>query len=51
MSKDSNGAETLFARMTEKGIESEEEKSADEDRLAAMTEWLERKLSKLASRG
>ena len=51
MRETENGAKTLFARMIEKNIECDEEESAYEKRLAKMTEWLEQRLSKLASRG
>ena len=51
MHKGQNGAKALFTRMTEKDIECDEEESAYEKRLAKMTEWLEQRLSKLASRG
>ena len=51
MSETKNGAKSLFARMSEKSIERDEEESANEKRLAAMEEWLEQRLRKLSSRG
>ena len=44
MRETKNGTKTLFARMIEKSIERDGDKSVSETKLAKMTEWLRQRL-------